>query len=380
MVKETKLYDLLGVTPTADEKELKKGYRKAALKYHPDKPTGNTEKFKEISEAFEILNDPHKRDVYDQFGLEAARNGGPSFAEAGNPPPSGQGRTFSGFGGSRQTFTDQDAFNIFSQFFGGGAGNMADDGNFSFQTFTSGESPQARNTRFTTSNAGMPGMGFANKRTKMRPMGGTGFTNEFGGGMPGGFSGFTQEMPTRGGLNQSTNEESPMKVEIPVSLEDLFQGNKKSYRISRKGPHGSSEKTMVVINLKPGWKAGTKLTYPQLGDFDDSTGKRRPLQVILKEKPHPQFQRDGDDLVYRLKLSFKESLLGFSKTVPTIDGRKLPIDRVIPIKPFEEQKFPGQGMLSAKQPDKRGNLIVRYDVDYPRSLTSKQKQVIAENF
>lgn len=60
MVKETKLYDLLGVSPSANEQELKKGYRKAALKYHPDKPTGDTEKFKEISEAFEILNDPQK--------------------------------------------------------------------------------------------------------------------------------------------------------------------------------------------------------------------------------------------------------------------------------------------------------------------------------
>ena len=83
MVKETKLYDMLGVSPTANEQELKKGYRKAALKYHPDKPTGDTEKFKEISEAFEILNDPQKREIYDQYGIEAARSGGPSFGAGG---------------------------------------------------------------------------------------------------------------------------------------------------------------------------------------------------------------------------------------------------------------------------------------------------------
>ena len=117
MVKETKLYDLLGVSPTANEQELKKGYRKAALKYHPDKPTGDTEKFKEISEAFEILNDPNTREVYDQYGLEAARSGGPSFGGAGAGGfPGGAG----GFSGHQ--FSNDDAFNMFSQFFGGSAG------------------------------------------------------------------------------------------------------------------------------------------------------------------------------------------------------------------------------------------------------------------
>lgn len=108
MVKETKLYDLLGISPSANEQEIKKGYRKAALKYHPDKPTGDTEKFKEISEAFEILSDPQKREVYDQYGLEAARNGGPAFGGAGGFPGGG----FSSAGGAH-AFSNDDAFNIF---------------------------------------------------------------------------------------------------------------------------------------------------------------------------------------------------------------------------------------------------------------------------
>lgn len=67
MVRETKLYDLLGVTPSASDSEIKKGYRKMALKYHPDKPTGNEEKFKQVAEAFQILSDPDKREVYDHL-------------------------------------------------------------------------------------------------------------------------------------------------------------------------------------------------------------------------------------------------------------------------------------------------------------------------
>ena len=112
MVKETKLYDLLGISPNATEQEIKKGYRKAALKYHPDKPTGDTEKFKQISEAFEILSDKNKREIYDQFGLEAARSGGPRFGGAEGFPGGGPGA------GGFHTFSNEDAFNIFSQFFG----------------------------------------------------------------------------------------------------------------------------------------------------------------------------------------------------------------------------------------------------------------------
>ena len=115
MVKETKLYDLLGVSPSANEQELKKGYRKAALKYHPDKPTGDTEKFKEISEAFEILNDPQKREIYDQYGLEAARSGGPSFGPGGAGGAGGAGGFPGGAGGfsGGHAFSNEDDFRVF---------------------------------------------------------------------------------------------------------------------------------------------------------------------------------------------------------------------------------------------------------------------------
>ncbi|KAH3688680.1 hypothetical protein WICPIJ_000336, partial [Wickerhamomyces pijperi] len=92
MVKESKLYDLLGVSSSASDAELKKAYRKQALKYHPDKPGGNAEKFKEISEAYEILSDADKREVYDQYGLEAARGNAP----AGGSPFGGAGGTSGG--------------------------------------------------------------------------------------------------------------------------------------------------------------------------------------------------------------------------------------------------------------------------------------------
>ncbi|SCW02583.1 LAFE_0F09692g1_1 [Lachancea fermentati] len=359
MVKETKLYDLLGVSPSAGEAELKKGYRKAALKYHPDKPTGDTEKFKEISEAFEILNDPQKREVYDQYGLEAARNGGPAFSAGGGGPggmPGGAG----GFSGAH-AFSQEDAFNIFSQFFGGGSGGGSPfgyGGDDSFGGFSSGGFPGGA-SGFTSS--GFPGGG-----TRFRTTGGMP-----GGGMPGGFG---------SGASSPPPEEETVQVNLPVSLEDLFTGKKKSFKITRKGPGGTPEKQQVDIQLKPGWKAGTKITYKNEGDYNPRTGGRQTMQFIIQEKPHETFKRDGNDLIYTLPLTFKESLLGFSKNIQTIDGRTLPLSRVQPIQPSEKSTYPGQGMPLPKNPTQRGNLIINYKVDYPTSLTDAQKRAISENF
>lgn len=343
MVKETKLYDLLGCSPSANDTELKKGYRKAALKYHPDKPTGDTEKFKEISEAFEILSDAQKRQIYDQFGLEAARNGGPAFGGAGGPGgPGGAGASY-----GHHAFSNDDAFNIFSQFFGGsspfaagGGGGGMDDSGFGFTSF--GGMPGGA--------GGMPG-----------GMGGMG-------GMPGGF---------RSAAPQP--EEEVVTVPLPVSLEDLFSGKQKTFNIGVKGPNMIPEKKPISIKLRPGWKAGTKITYKNEGDFNPRTGRRKTLQFVLQEKPNPNFTRDGDNLIYTLKLSFKESLLGFNKTIQTIDGRTLPISRIQPIQPTETSTYPGQGM-PIKNSGSRGDMIVKYKIDYPISLTNEQKQAINQYF
>ncbi|KAH3900445.1 type II HSP40 co-chaperone SIS1 SCDLUD_003427 [Saccharomycodes ludwigii] len=367
MVKETKLYDLLGVSPSASDAELKKGYRKAALKYHPDKPTGDTEKFKEISEAYEILNDKQKREIYDTYGLEAARNGGPAFGGMGGAGGAGGAGGRGGFSsGGAHAFSDQDAFNIFSQFFGGGspfgfAGG--DDGGFGGASgFSSSGFGGQKQSRFgghqqSGFSGGFPGGDFHSA-----------------GGMPGGFS-------ANSGRSASPKpEEKVVQVNLPVSLEDLYQGNKKSFKITRKGPNGTSEKKQIDIQMARGWKAGTKITYKNEGDYNPQTGGRQTMQFVIQEKPHQYFKREGDDLIYTMPLSFKESLLGFTKSVPTIDGRTLPVTKVQPVQPTEVSRYPGQGMPLQKTPTQRGDLVVKYKIDYPISLTPQQKTAISENF
>ncbi|CAI4739604.1 BAF_collapsed_G0047890.mRNA.1.CDS.1 [Saccharomyces cerevisiae] len=79
-------------------------------------------------------------------------------------------------------------------------------------------------------------------------------------------------------------EEETVQVNLPVSLEDLFVGKKKSFKIGRKGPHGASERHKIDIQLKPGWKAGTKITYKNQGDYNPQTGPRKTLQFVIQER------------------------------------------------------------------------------------------------
>lgn len=342
MVKETKLYDLLGVSPDASEAEIKKGYRKMALKYHPDKPTGDTEKFKEISEAFEILLDKDKRELYDQYGAEAARLGGPQFnpfgqgAGGGGGAPGGAHFNFGGAGPGGHTFSQNDAFRIFREF--AGAGGMGDD----FGSFGGG------------------GFSF-------------GGGSPFGGGDPfggGGFGGGDFE----GGRRRA--EPETVQIPLPCSLEELYNGKTKKLNILRKNAQGQPEKELVTVDVLPGWKAGTKVTFKNKGDW--TPNGRQTVQMVIEEKPHPVFTRKDNDLIATVPLTFKESLLGFHKELKTLGGRVLNLDRSTPISPATESRYPGQGMPIRK--GGHGDLIVKYKVDYPVRLSEGQREAIRKNF
>lgn len=340
MVKETKLYDLLGVAPLANDNEIKKAYRKQALKYHPDKPSGDTEKFKEISEAFDILSNADKRQVYDDYGLEAARGNAPAGGE--NPfaggAPGGGGTTFS-FGGGGHPFSQNDAFNIFSQMGGFGM----DDGGFSFGG----------------SGFGGGGSGFGG--------GSSGF-----GGMPGSFGG--------GGGRPRRPEPDTVSISLPCTLEELYNGATKKMKLNRKSADGSRESKILEIKIKPGWKVGTKINFNNEGDYQRECQARQTVQFIIEEKPHAVFKREGNDLIANIKLTFKEALLGFEKDITTLSGKKINVSRSLPVQPSSSNRYPGQGMPNSKDPNAHGDLIVKYKIDFPTSLLPAQKQAIQNAF
>ncbi|KAK4191424.1 protein psi1 [Podospora australis] len=362
MVKETKLYDSLSVSPTATQDEIKKAYRKAALKWHPDKNKDNpdaAEKFKECSQAYEILSDPEKRKTYDQFGLEFILRGGNV-----PPPDAGGANPFAGAGAGGMP-------EGFSQFFsnaGGGGGGGA-------RTFSYGFNFTDPNDLFRNFARG-------------EGLGGDAFEDIlFGGGARSTASSGTSRSRMRGSFGegmrtarQPTPEVTTVERPLPLSLEDLFNGVTKKMKIKRKmfdetGKRTTTD-TVLEVPIKPGLKKGSKIRFKGVGDQEE--GGQQDLVFIVEEKPHPLFVREGDDLVHTVDLELKEALTGWKRTVTTIEGKNLNIDKAGPTQPGSSDSYPGLGMPISKKPGQRGNFIVRYNVRFPMTLSPTQKQKLRE--
>ena len=353
MVAETKLYDALGIQPSATQDEIKKAYRKGALKYHPDKNKDKPdagEKFKEVSQAYEVLSDPEKRKVYDQYGLEYLLRGGPPPPEAGGMPD-GFGGMPAGFGGFGGMPGGGRSFH-FSTGPGGGGGFRFNDANNIFAEFVKGDG----------------GAGFGEDEDIFSLFSGMG-----GGGRR---SGGPQMRPQRPETPEVTTVERP----LPVTLEELFHGTHKKMKIKRKTYDGANGKRKVEdkileMDIKPGLKAGSKIKFKGVGDQEE--GGQQDLVFIVSEKEHPTLRRDGDDIKTTVELTLKEALTGWTKTVTTIEGRQLPVGGGGPTQPGHQERFPNLGMPT-KKPGERGDFVVEVKVKFPSSLTQVQKTRLKE--
>ena len=276
-------YKVLGVSRSATETELKKAYRKLALKYHPDKnkSSGAEEKFKEIAEAYEILHDPKKREIYDKYGEEGLKGtpmgpdgAGPGGGMPGNFSYSFQGDPFQTF---RMFFGDEDPFANMGNMFGGCVPGMGGQ---------CGAGPGASQFSFVGGE----------------PM----HTNQGGSGFPpfGGMGGFN------GGCSgRQPAKDPPVTYDLQVSLEDIHSGTTKKMKITRNviAPDGREykEDKMLTVAVKPGWKEGTKITFPGEGDRHRT---RQPADIIfvIKDKPHPTFSRSGSHIKYKANIALRE--------------------------------------------------------------------------
>lgn len=300
-------YKILEIPKTANDDEIKRAYRKLALKYHPDKnkSPGAEERFKEVAEAYEVLSDMRKRDIYDMYGEEGLKGGVPGES----------GKTFTSYtfhGDPRATF---------AQFFG-----TANPFQSIFEKF------------FMDDDDPLTGM----RKT----------------------------------------QDPPIEHDLYVSLEDIHNGCTKKMKILRKvvQPDRSllREEKILNIDIKPGWKAGTRITFPREGDQD---GNKIPADIvfILRDKSHQYLKREGSDLRYTATITLRQALCGCVIEVPKLFGGKQTLDLSNEIvKPNTIKRLSGSGLPYPKEPNRKGDLLVTFDIQFPDRLSTSGKNALCK--
>lgn len=129
---------------------------------------------------------------------------------------------------------------------------------------------------------------------------------------------------------------------------------------------------ILPIHIKPGWKKGTKITFPEKGNQEPGAAPG-DLIFVVDEKPHDTFKRDGNDLVFTKRITLLDALTGRTIKVTTLDGRNLVIPLTEVIKPGHEEVIQNEGMPISKEPGKKGNLRIKIDIKFPSRLTGEQK-------
>ncbi|KAL3850255.1 hypothetical protein ACJIZ3_012137 [Penstemon smallii] len=346
----TKYYEILGVPKTAAPDDLKKAYKKAAIKNHPDKG-GDPEKFKELAHAYEVLSDPEKREIYDQYGEDALKEG------------------MGGGGGMH------DPFDIFSSFFGGSpfGGGGSSRGRrqrrgedvvhplkVSLEDLYLGTTKKlslSRNVLCSKCSGKGSKSGASLKCSGCQGTGMKVSIRQLGPGM-------IQQMQHPCNECKGTGETISDKDRCPQC----------------KGEKVVQEKKVLEVHVEKGMQNGQKITFPGEADEapDTVTGD---IVFVLQQKEHPRFKRkNGDDLFVEVTLSLREALCGFQYILTHLDGRQLLIKSQPGevVKPDSYKAINDEGMPMYQRAFMKGKLYVQFHVDFPDSLTPDQVEALAK--
>ena len=369
-------YETLGIAKTASADEIKKAYRKLAVKYHPDKNPGDKaaeEKFKEVSKAYEVLSDDKKRKQYDQFGPDLfERTGGQGY---GAPPGGGPG----GFSSSNFNFSGfSDPRDIFSQVFGGGGGG------FSFDDLLGGMR-NGRGRRRTSGSSARKGEDLSYRveidledavlgaDKKIRIAKDEACPSCGGSGAEPGSA--RKSCPSCGGSGFVVSGQGFLQMQEACQA-CHGTGSVILHPCKRCGGSGVVRvEKELQIHIPPGVDEGSKLRVSGQGGPGVGGGPAGNLYVIIALKPHAVFERNGQDLICELPVPLETALQGGIVDVPTISGRTR-----MKIAPGTQNgtmlRLRGKGVPALKG-GARGDQIVRIFVELPSGLTSAQLKTIA---
>uniref|UniRef100_A0A671SBZ6 DnaJ heat shock protein family (Hsp40) member B13 n=1 Tax=Sinocyclocheilus anshuiensis TaxID=1608454 RepID=A0A671SBZ6_9TELE len=284
--------------------DIKKAYRRLALKHHPSSSSSSharaAELFSLLAEAFDVLSDPRKKATYDTFGEEGLKGGIPS--ELGVNGAWSSGYVYHG-----------NADETFRQFFGG-------------------DNPFAE---FFTNDGSEDNKAFKSLRGQKEKL-----------------------------------QDPPIERDLHLALEDLYYGCTKKIKISRRvmnedGHTSSIRDKILTFTVKAGWNEGMRITFSKEGDQGPNSIPA-DIVFVIRQRHHPRFDRQNDNLYYTAQISLEKALIGFSVEVETLDGRLLniPINDI----PSVHQGCDRGGNATSQQPVQRGDLIIRFITHFPEKL------------
>lgn len=303
-------YSILGVSKNASAEEIKKSFRKLAVKYHPDRNPNNKqaeEKFKEISEAYEVLGDTDKRKKYDQFGQYWKQAGQTSWGGAGG---SGVNVDFGGF--------DFSQYSSFDDFINELLGRFSDTGG-------------ARSRSYSYSTGDRRRSAYSD------------------------FGGF-------GGFGEQTAAAADREATIRLTFREAYQGVEKRLNLGNE---------MIRVKIPAGAKQGSKVRVRGKGQFNPSTQKRGDLYLKVELLAHPFFQLEDDRLICEVPITPDEAVLGTNVEVPTPDGN---VSVKVPpgISSGQSLRLKGKGWRSPQ--GARGDQLVKITIATPKNITATEKE------
>ncbi|MGL5257553.1 MAG: molecular chaperone DnaJ [Proteocatella sp.] len=349
-------YEVLGVSKDADDKEIKKAFRKKAMEFHPDRNPNDKvaeEKFKEVNEAYEHISDPQKRAAYDRFGHAAFEQGG---AGAGGFGGFGGG----GFGGFEDIFEG-----IFGGF-GGGASRQRRNGP------QKGEDIRYRmNITFEEAAFGVEKEIVITREEECSQCHGT--------GAKAGTSAKT--CPTCHGSGQvQKHVRTPFGTMMSSATCSTCNGSGEV--IEEKCNKCKGRKTETVkknksVKIPAGIDDGSTLRIAGEGQPGTKGGPRGDVYLTINVLPHKLFEREGNNVWLEIPISFTQAALGAEIEVPTLDG-KSKYKIVEGTQTGTIFRLRGKGIPYISNPDRRGDQMIRVTVETPKNLTSRQKEILKE--